>query len=223
MSDTFSNDIPPREVSHRKEHSLPPWDSHEADAKRPRWQSLTGRLVYQTPWISIESHETLAPTGKPAHYGFVHFRNRAVGVVPLHDDGTVTLVGQMRFAFDAYSWEIPEGGAHFDEDPIEGAQRELREETGLDAAQWTEILRYDLSNSVTDETAILYLATGLSEGETEWDDTENLEIARVPFKDVVEAVIKGQIRDSLTVAAVLRVYHMAVTGALDAALVQRML
>lgn len=221
MSDTFSDDIPPRAVSHRQEHSLPPWDSIEKDAERPRWQTLAGRTVYQTPWISVESHETVAPTGKPAHYGFVHFRNRAVGVVPLHEDGTLTMVGQMRFAFDSYSWEIPEGGAHFDEDPAQGARRELREETGLEAATLTEILRYDLSNSVTDETAILYLATGLSQGETQWDETENLEIRRVPFKDVLEAVIKGQIRDSLTVAAVLRVYHMAVTGALEASLAAR--
>lgn len=201
--------------------SLPPWDSEERNAKRARWQPRNVRLIHQSPWIEVELSEPIAPTGRVANYGLIRFQNRAMGVVPLHEDGTVTLVGQMRYAFDAWSWEIPEGGVPHDEDPEQGIRRELREETGLEAVSLTEILRMDLSNSVSDEVAILYLATGLSQGETDWDDTENLEIARVPFKDLLEAVIKGQVRDSLTVAAVLRVYHMAVTGALEASLAAR--
>lgn len=198
--------------------SLPPWDSEDRNAKRARWQPRNARVIHSSPWIEVELSEPIAPTGCVAQYGMVRFRNRAMGMVPLHEDGTVTLVGQMRYAFDAWSWEIPEGGVPHHEDPMEGARRELREETGLEAASFVEILRLDLSNSVSDEVGIIYLATGLTPGETEWDETENLEIVRVPFKDVLEAVIKGQIRDSLTVAAVLRVYHMAVTGALEASL-----
>ncbi|ESQ79836.1 NUDIX hydrolase [Asticcacaulis sp. YBE204] len=200
------------------ERPLPPWDSAERDAKRPRWRADDIRVDHDSPWMRLEVSPAIAPTGRRTEYGVVRFGNRAVGVLPLHDDGTVTLVGQMRFAFDAWSWEMPEGGVPFNEHMPDGARRELREETGLIAANLREILQMDMSNSITDEVAVCYLATGLTATETEPDDTENLEIARVPFKDVLEAVIKGQIRDALTVATVLRVYHMAVTGALPEAL-----
>lgn len=191
----------------------PPWDDA---ADRPDWRSLRHDVVFENPWVRIESHDTLAPTGKPAHYGLVRFHNHAVGVIPLHDDGTVTLVGQQRFPLGRYSWEIPEGGVPASEDPLDGARRELREETGLVAAEWRDILRLDLSNSVTDETATLYLATGLSQAGDAPDDTERLERARVHFSHLLKAVILGQVRDSLTVAGVLRLHHMCASGELPA-------
>lgn len=202
---------------------LPPWDSPEADAARPRWQKLNQQTVFENPWIRIESHDVLAPSGHKAHYGLVCFANRAVGVLPLHDDGTVTMVGQMRFALDAYSWEMPEGGVPFDEDLREGALRELREEVGLEADTLTEILTMDLSNSVCDEVAVCYLATGLSYGQSAPEETETFETVRVPFKAVLGSVIRGEIRDSLTVATVLRVHYMAVSGELPPALAEQML
>jgi len=195
----------------------PPWDTVDP-ATRPRWQKLRGEVVFETPWIRVESHDVIAPTGKPAHYGLAFFQNRAIGVLPLFDDGTVPLVGQMRYSIDAYTWEIPEGGAPMDEDPAHGAARELREETGLIAAELREIQRMDLSNSVTNEECVCYLATGLTEAETEPDDTERFDYARVPFSQLLEAVIKAQVRDAITVACVLRVHHMAVTGDLPPAL-----
>ncbi|MDI7773979.1 NUDIX hydrolase [Asticcacaulis sp. EMRT-3] len=198
--------------------NLPPWDDAARAERRPRWQGFTNHTVFENPWIRVEAHEALAPTGKPAHYGMVRFKNRAIAVLPLHDDGTVSLVGQSRFAIDAYSWELPEGGAPLDEDPLEGGRRELREETGLSAENWREILSFDMSNSVTDEVAVCYLATGLSGGEVAPDETEVFDYARVRFKDLLEAVIMGQVRDALTVACVLRVYHMAKSGELAASL-----
>ena len=196
------------------DHTLPPWDTEEAAAKRTGWTRLTLETPFETPWLRIEASDVIAPTGNPAKYGVVRFRNRAIAVFALHDDGTVPLVGQMRFPLGRYSWEIPEGGAPMDEDPADGARRELREETGLIADKLSIILEMDLSNSVTDEVAVCYLATGLSQAETEPDDTERFEYARVPFSHLLKAVIKGQVRDSLTVASVLRVHHMAVTGEL---------
>jgi 8-oxo-dGTP pyrophosphatase MutT (NUDIX family) len=109
------------------------------------------KIVYDNPWITLTEYQTIAPTGRPALYGKVAFKNRAIGVVPLHADGTVTLVGQNRFAHANYSWEIPEGGAPLDEDPLDGAKRELAEEVGLEAADWRLILTMELSNSITDE------------------------------------------------------------------------
>jgi len=189
------------------------------------WRPDAERLIYDNPWIRITEHDATAPTGRPALYGLVGFKNLAIAVLPLHEDGSVTLVGQHRFPLGDYSWEIPEGGGPLGEDPLDGAKRELREETGLLAADWREVLRMQLSNSVTDEVAVGYLATGLSPapGGAEPDETEALAIARVPFGEALEAAMAGKLQDALTVAMLLRGYHMAREGALPSALARAML
>lgn len=192
-------------------------------ASGPPWRVLARRPIYQNAWIAVDEFDTVAPTGKPALYGRVAFKNLAIGVLPVHDDGTVVLVGQHRFTFDAWSWEMPEGGVPLADDPLEGARRELREETGLTASDWRQVLTMHLSNSVSDERAVCYLATGLTAGEAAPDDTEALQIARVPFREALEAALGDGIEDSLTVATLLRAHHMAVEGELPAALARAML
>jgi len=187
------------------------------------WTSLSERLIYDTPWLRVTEHAAVAPTGRPATYGRVGFKNRAIAVVPLHADGTLTLVGQNRFPFGRYSWEIPEGGVPYDEDPLDGAKRELAEEVGLAAADWRQILSLELSNSITDEHAYGYLALDLTPVDVAPDDTEDLAVARVPFGEALTAVTAGWITDVLTVALLLRVHHMAVTGALPASLAKHVL
>ena len=172
------------------------------------------RPVFANPWIMGVDYHVETDAGLSFTYTIVHFRNWATGVVPLHEDGTVTVVGQHRFALDAYSWEIPEGGASEDEGPLAGAQRELAEEAGLVAETWQEILQMHLSNSVTDEHAYVYLATGLSAVEAQPEDTEDITIRRVPFAKVLEKVVKGEITDAVTVAAILKVSYMARMGQL---------
>lgn len=180
------------------------------------------RLKYDNPWIRITEHDALAPTGRPALYGLVHQKHFGIAVVPLHEDGTVTLVGQNRFPL-GYSWEVPEGGGKLDVDPLESAKRELKEETGLLAADWRQILKMQLSNSVTDEIAFAFLATGLTQSETEPDETEDIAIARVPFAEALEAAVKGYMEDALTVASLLRLHHMAVKGELPSDLAAAMI
>jgi 8-oxo-dGDP phosphatase len=202
--------------------------SQKPDWLRPHgasWTRGAERLVYDNPWIRVSHHEAVAPTGRPAQYGLVSFKNLAIAVLPLHDDGTVTLVGQSRFALSDYSWELPEGGAPLGEDPLEGAKRELAEETGLQAREWRKVLQVQLSNSVTDERAIGYLALGLSAGEGGFqiDDTEELALARVPYREALDAALGGHMEDMLTVAMLLRAYHMAREGALPDALTRAML
>lgn len=189
------------------------------------WVRGEGRVVFENPWIRVTDHAAIAPTGRPATYGLVGFRNLAVAVMPIHEDGTITLVGQNRFPHADYSWEIPEGGAPLGEDPLAGAKRELAEETGLAAAEWREVLKVQLSNSVTDERMIGFIATGLTAipAPAETDETEDIALARAPFREVLDAAMSGYIEDMLTVAMLLRSYHMAREGALPGALARAML
>ena len=202
--------------------------SHKPAWLRPHgtpWKAGTERVAFESAWIRVIDQTATAPTGRPAQYGLVRFKNIAVAVLPLHEDGTVTLVGQHRFPHADYSWELPEGGAPLDEDPLEGARRELAEETGLAAAEWREVLRAQLSNSVTDEWMIGYLALGLTTAAEvpHADDTEAIALVRAPFCEALDAAMAGHLPDMLTVAMLLRGYHMAREGALPRALVRAML
>jgi len=189
------------------------------------WVRGPARTIYDNPWIRVTEYAATAPTGAPAQYGLVSFKNYAVAILPLFDDGTTMLVGQSRLPAGDYSWEIPEGGGPLGDDPLESAKRELAEETGLQAAEWHEVMRTQISNSVTDEVMFGYLALGLSRARAgqEVDDTESLEIARVPFHEALEVAMAGEIKDLLTVAMLLKAYHMAREGLLAPALARAML
>lgn len=169
------------------------------------WKRLDRRVAYDNPWIRVYEDQVLRPDGQPGIYGLVHFKNLAIGVVPLDDQDRVLLVGQYRYPLDLYSWEIPEGGGPLDEEPLEAARRELLEETGYSAGQWREVLRAHLSNSATDELTILYLATDLTPGTAEPEGTERLQVRWVPFDAALQMVLRGEITDALSVLGLQRV------------------
>jgi 8-oxo-dGTP pyrophosphatase MutT (NUDIX family) len=169
------------------------------------WKVTGEKEVYDNPWIGLTEFKVLNPAGNPGIYGKVHFKNRAIGVFPLDDELNTYLVGQYRFTINQYSWEMPEGGGPLDEQPLDAAKRELLEETGLKAKYWTELQHIHLSNSVSDELGIIYLARGLEQFEAEPEETEQLIVNKVPFNQVYRMVCNNEITDSLTVAAVLRV------------------
>jgi 8-oxo-dGTP pyrophosphatase MutT (NUDIX family) len=163
------------------------------------------RVAYENAWITVWHDDGSRPDGSPGIYGVVHFENLAAGVIAFDDEDRVVLVGQYRYTLDRPSWEIPEGGVPPSETPLEGIQRELREETGLEASEWRELGRLDLSNSVTDEEAVLFEAHGLHHGEAAPEPTESIAIRWVPFDDAVAMVRDGAITDAMSVAAILRV------------------
>ena len=171
------------------------------------WRRGSVATVYLNPWIRVEHHEVTDPTGRPGVYGVVHFRNRALGCVPIHDDGTVTLVGQHRYPLDLWSWEIPEGGGGLDKDPLEEIKRELSEEAGLSAREWIPLGNLHTSNSVSDETATLWLARGLEQGTSKPESTEgDMRLWRLPFGEAVEMALDGRLTDAITVAGLLRAW-----------------
>ena len=180
----------------------------------PNWRRSAPERLLDNPYFAVDRYAAVAPTGLEATYWVQNFKNLAVGVIPLHPDGTITLVGQWRFPADRYSWELPEGGVPAGEAALDGAKRELREEVGLLADTWRHVLSLHPSNASSDEVAHVFLATDLSAADTDPDPTEVLTPARVPFGEALAAVLSGEILDAMTVAGVLRLHHMAVTGAL---------
>ncbi len=176
------------------------------------WITKEIRQVYDNPWICVTHREVLTPAGNAGIYGVVHFKHLAVGIVPVDDEGHTWLVGQYRYTLDQYSWEIPEGGGRFEESPLATAQRELLEETGLRAHRWTLLLQLHLSNSVTDERAVAFLAQKLEIGKAQPEETEQLQVRRLPLAEAIDMVFDGKITDALSVAALLMVNEWKKSG-----------
>lgn len=172
------------------------------DETRNPWRTLSSKEVYSNPWIAVREDAVIRPDGEPGIYGVVHYNNLAVGVLPIEDE-CIYLVGQYRYPLNRYSWEIPEGGCAGDEDPLQAAQRELEEETGLRAQHWRQMGEAHLSNSVSDERAVWFLATDLIRGKQCPEGTEQLDLRRVPFVEALAMVLRGEITDALSLLAIM--------------------
>lgn len=190
-----------------------------SDTRKP-WRIKSVRTAYANKWISVREYQAVAPTGADALYGLVHPHNLALGVLPIDDQGNTILVGQERFPFGRYSWELPEGGGPENLPPIEGAQRELSEECGVKAEHWLELVSdMHMSNSITDERAYAFIAWGLSTDDRfQKDSSEELSIRRVPFIDAVKMAVSGEITDAFSLVMLLKADHLLRTGGLPSEL-----
>lgn len=182
--------------------------NQESRIKNP-WTTLSSREVYANKWIAVSEHQVINPSGGEGIYGKVHFKNKAIGIIALDEHGNTWLVGQYRYTLNEYSWEIPEGGGQIGTPPLESAQRELKEETGIIAKSWQEIMRFHTSNSVTDEEGFIFLAEDLTFGKNQLEDTEaDLVVKKLPFSNALQMVMNGEITDSMSVAGILKVARM---------------
>ena len=173
------------------------------------WQTVTHKQVYDNPWIRVHEDDVINPSGGEGIYGVVHFKNLAIGIVPVDDQHNTWLVGQYRYAVESYEWEIPAGGAPAGEPLVECAKRELLEETGLVAEHWDQIMDgLQLSNSITDELAHTFVARGLTQRTACPEDTEELQIRRVPLEAAIDMAITGQLSDAFSVVSLMRLKHL---------------
>lgn len=174
------------------------------DEKMNPWKVISKIAKYDNNWISVFHHDVLNPNGNPGVYGTVEFKNIAIGVIPVDDEGYTWLVGQYRFPIESYSWEIPEGGCPEGESEIEAAMRELLEETGLVATEYQHLCTVHTSNSVCKEVGQVYLAKGLSQQKAQPEDTEQLQVKRVKLTEAIKMALNNEITDSLSVAGLLK-------------------
>jgi len=175
---------------------------------------LSEKDVYESPWIKVSHHDVLNPAGNPGTYSIVHFKQLAIGVLPLDENNYTWIVGQYRYPLNCYTWEIPEGGGSREVDPLISAQRELLEECGIIASEWKLVQQMQMSNSATDEIAYLYIAKQLSFTNAQPEETEQLSIKKIHFDELYNLVLEGEIMDSLSVALVLKAKLLLLDGKL---------
>ena len=183
---------------------------------RGPWTIHTQQIAYDNPWMSVREFDVTRPDGEPGLYGVVEPKNLAIGVLPIFENGDTLLVGQYRFALDAYSWELPEGGGPLSDQPLVSAQRELTEETGYSARCWDHFGSYDMSNSITNERAEMFLAWDLTLGKAEREGSEaDMIVKRVALRDALDMTLTGKIRDAFTALMLHKAVLLAQRGALD--------
>jgi ADP-ribose pyrophosphatase len=178
------------------------------------WVTKSKKIVYDNAWIQVNEHQVIDPSGKDSIYGVVSPKVIAIGILPLDPQLNTWLVGQYRYAMQEYSWEIIEGGGKFGVDPIESGQRELQEEAGIIANKWTFLSTIHTSNCFTNEIAHLYIAQDLSFTHTSPDDSEKLQVVKMPFEEAYQLVLNGTIKDAMSIVSILRVKNMINEGLL---------
>ncbi len=163
------------------------------------WKTMASKEIYRNRWLWLTEDEVSLPSGHQATYAVFHKKPFAL-IIPW-DGSRFTLVGQYRYQVRSHSWEFPQG--HFEHDSIEEtAKRELKEETGLTAKNIEQIASFYVASGAIDQECHVFLATDLSEGESELEQTEEgLEVKKVTMTEIKELIASGELKDGPSIAA----------------------
>lgn len=189
-------------------HKLPEYPS--------KWTVKSSIEKYDNPWVHLEEYQVVDPAGNDTIYSVVSMKVIAVGIIPLDEELNTWIVGQYRFPLNQYCWEIVEGGGVLDAPPLESAKRELQEETGIKAKRWDHLLDMHTSNSATSEKAIVYIARDLEFGPSDPDDNEDLKVRKIPFEELYERALNGEITDSISLAGIFKLKALIDRGEFSA-------
>ena len=168
------------------------------DKNKNPWQTLSSETKYDNPWIKVVENKVINPSGGDGIYGVVHYKNVAVAIIPLDENGYTYLIGQYRYTLNSFEWEVPMGGGSKKESTLNSAKRELLEETGISAKNWSTILETQVSNSVSDEVSITYLAQDLLHEQAMPEETEELYIKKLHISEAVQMALNGKKCNILT-------------------------
>jgi 8-oxo-dGTP pyrophosphatase MutT (NUDIX family) len=189
------------------EHDATRTDAPRPDAPGSPWRTLASRVVYRNPWLAVTEHQVVRPDGQRGIYGVVDPGDNAA-IVALDDAGHVALVGEFLYPLQVYAWMIPSGAVEHGENPEVAARRELAEEVGLEAANWTPLGAYYLSSGISTQTSYAFLARGLSEVRAQPEGTERLTVRRVPLAEAQAMCLNGAMRDAPSVMALWRAWEL---------------
>ena len=186
-------------------------------AKPGAFRRMSSRVVLDNRFVTVRQDEVETPAGTRSPYTAVHFKVCGIAVLPIDANGCTRIVHQHRYVSDRYTWELPRGGGDPDA-PLEAAQRELREETGLESDRWLHIFDLMASPGITDEIAPCFVAWGVRQGRPERDTTEDIALRTIRFADAVDLVLSGKITDAASSALLLAVHARAQRNDLPAEL-----
>lgn len=175
--------------------------------RRGPWEVHASREVYSNEFLRVMEEEVIQPDGKPGIFGLVEFRHPGVGIVPVTEDREVFLVRQFRYANNSYLWEIPGGNSEPGEDVLVAAKRELREETGFLADEWTPLGYTYPQVGIVYSVVHLFLARALREGGADRDGTEEMAVRKLPLREALRQISTGEITDANTIVSLYRVWH----------------
>ena len=205
----------------------PRYRSLQAERWSPNAKSQGSRIVEMNPWKVLQEEvrlscpyfdvrqDLVSHAGRPARaYHSIRMKHRGVCVLPVDQQGLVTLVGQYRYVLGRYTWELPAGGAPIGADQLAIAQKELKEECGYRARYWLRVIGGDVSGGTLDGHSSGYIAWELEEGEPQPEAEESLSLRKVPLSEAVELALQGEVTSLISISVLLAAQLRAVRGAL---------
>jgi ADP-ribose pyrophosphatase len=174
------------------------------ERKNGSWTIKNSKDIFENEFFKVVEDEVVRPDGKDSQYATIDVKP-GVAVLPIDEDGNVHLTSQFRYALERSNVECVAGNVE-DEDILDGAKREAKEELGIEAEEWTAVGRIEVLTSITTSHTDLFIARGLKFGEPETEGTEELEPLKMSLEDAFEKVISGEITHAESCVLILKAH-----------------